>query len=215
MTTPTNPPLDPSQVQIGTNNGPGIYLAPEGTDGPTTLTDPWAEPWMPLGYLSADGPTVGSSTTTTDITPWQSVVPIRTLITARTVTLAFVMWQLNPLTLSVYFDADPTDWDTSSDTVDMSVRSDTPQHVYAVGIDSKDDQRIFRLHFTRANLSSVADMTINRGAAIPLSVTLTALDDNGQLAHLLIGSANGTLRASRTFKGKKGAQELAGAVGGA
>lgn len=185
MTTPTYT-LDPTEVQMGVNNACGIYVAPEGTPGPTDLTSPWASPWSCLGYISDDGPTVGQSTDSTSITPWQSVVPIRTIVTGRTVTLHFIMWQINPLTLSLYFDADAPAIDASG-MIDMAIPSAGHSHVYAVGIDSVDNDRVFRIYFTRSNLSDVGDMQIQRGAAIPLETTLTALDDQGTLAHILHG----------------------------
>lgn len=190
MTTPTVPAgslgLDPTQVQVGTNENAGIYLAPEGTAAPT-IDDDFAAPWMSFGYLSSDGPTVGQSSTSTTITPWQSAVPIRTLITDRGVTIHTVCWQINELTLSVLYDIDPTSWDNTTDTLDLQIRSDSPSHTYAVAISTTDQGMVFRLSFTRANLSATGDMTIQRGAVIPLDVTLSALDDNGVLGRLQRG----------------------------
>jgi hypothetical protein len=120
--------LDPTEVQVGTANGPGIYLAPAGTLGPANTTDPWPEPWSVLGYLSDDGPTVAQSTDSEDITPWQSVVPIRTVLTSRGVTLQFTMWQLNAETLALYFDTDAAVPGDDGE-IDMEVRTDSPQHI--------------------------------------------------------------------------------------
>jgi hypothetical protein len=178
--------LDPAEVQVGTANGPGIYLAPASTPGPADTTEDWASPWSSLGYLSDDGPTVGQSTDSEDLTPWQSVVPIRSVITSRGVTLQFTLWQLNAETLALYFDTDmPVEGADGS--VEMNVRTDSPQHVYAVGIDARDADRVLRIVFPRASLTDSGDMQIQRGAAIPLDVTLSALDDGGSLAKILLG----------------------------
>jgi hypothetical protein len=179
--------LDPENVQIGTANGPGIYLAPAGTEGPEDTEEPWGEAWLVLGYLSGDGPTVGQETDSESLVPWQSKVPIRTVITSRGVSLQFTMWELKPETLALYFDADVPEA-AADGSFHMQVRSDTPQHTYAVGIDSR-DERVFRLSFTRAVLSTAGDMPITAGAAVPLEVTLSALDDAGQLADVLVGPA--------------------------
>ena len=178
--------LDPSDVQIGTANGPGIYLAPAGTDGPATAQDDWAAPWRVLGYLSDDGPTIGQDNDSETITPWQSRVPIRTVITARGVTLQFVLWQINPMTLALYFDTDVPE-DTGEDDLDMDIRTDTQQHVYAVGIDARDTDQVLRLIFPRASLSDAGDMQIQAGAAVPLDCTLSALDDGGRLVRIVRG----------------------------
>jgi hypothetical protein len=195
---PPTPPatkLDPDEVQVGTPDGPGIYVAPPGTD-PPDIGDDWEAPWRVLGYLSDDGPTIGQSTDSEDLIPWQSPVPIRSVITGRSITLQFVMWQLNEITLAMYFDMDePTVGSDGS--IEMELRSDSPQHLYAVGIDSRDAARSFRIVFGRASLSAAGDMQITRGAAIPLDVTLSALDDAGVLGVVLLGADTGTGGSSR------------------
>ena len=180
------PTLNPTEVQVGTANGPGIYLAPAGTEPPDDTEDDWEDPWRILGYLSDDGPTVGSSTDSEDITPWQSVVPLRSVITGRQVTLQFVLWQLNALTLALYFDA-PEPATATDGSIDMELRTDAPQRIHAIGIDSADAERTFRIAFSRASLSAAGDMQLTRGAAVPLDVTLSALDDGGILGYVKLG----------------------------
>jgi hypothetical protein len=185
MTTPVYD-MDPAEVLVGTSNGPGLYVAPVGTDPPADTSTPWASPWEILGYISDDGPTVGSATTTQDIKPWQSRSPIRTVITERTMTVKFILWQINEMTLAMYFDADPPT-PAADGSFAMEVRSDTDQHLYAIGVDTADGPRALRVIFHRASLSDAADMQIQSGAAVPLEVTLTALDDAGVLADVLVG----------------------------
>lgn len=201
MGTPSSTGLDPEQVQIGTANGPGIYIAPAGTPGPPDHLAPWEPPWRSLGYLSDDGPTIGMDTDTETITPWQSVVPIRTIVTSREVTLGFTMWQLNQMTLALYFDTDPVE--NGAGSFAMDVRTDSPQHIYAVGIDAADVDRVLRVTFGRASLSDAGDMQIERGAAIPLEVTMSALEDQGRLAHIILG-----IGANGNGEGFSGAQHL-------
>jgi hypothetical protein len=177
--------LDPTQVQIGANNGPGLYLAPPGTAGPADTVTPWPAAWNILGYASQDGATVGTSTDTNEIIPWQSIVPLMTVVVKRLVTMKFVLWQLNELTLGLYFDADPPV--PVSGALSMQVRSDKPQHLYAVGIDAADTNHAFRVIFPRAVLTDAGDMAIKRGEAVPLEVTLTALDTAGVMANVLLG----------------------------
>jgi len=183
---PAAPTLNPSEVQVGTANGPGIYLAPAGTPPPDDTEDDWEDPWRILGYLSDDGPTVGQATDSEDITPWQSVVPLRSVITGRQVTLQFVLWQLNAVTLALYFDAEEPTPDADG-AIDMELRTDAPQRIHAIGIDSADAERTFRIAFSRASLSGAGDMQLTRGAAVPLDVTLSALDDGGLLGYVKLG----------------------------
>ncbi len=187
MTTPAPPTLNPSEVQVGTANGPGIWIAPAGTPPPASTDIDFAAPWRILGYLSDDGPTVGSSTDTEDITPWQSVVPLRSVITGRSITLQFVLWQLNAVTLGVYFDAEEPVADADDGSIDMELRTDAPQRLHAIAIDSADAERTFRISFSRASLTAAGDMQITRGAAVPLDCTLAALDDGGRLGRVQLG----------------------------
>jgi hypothetical protein len=191
---PPAPPettLNPSEVQVGTANGPGIYIAPAGTAPPADTDAVWPAPWRILGYLSDDGPTVGQSTDSEDITPWQSAVPLRSVITGRQITLQFILWQLNAVTLALYTDAEEPAVGTDG-SIDMDLRSDAPQRLHAIGIDSADAERVFRISFRRASLSAAGDMQITRGAAVPLDCTLSALDDGGNLGKVQLGPRTAT-----------------------
>jgi len=186
MTTPA-PTLDPTQVQTGQNNGPGLWVAPAGTALPDDCATAFASPWQILGYISDDGPTIGQSADSNEIIPWQSIVPIRTVITKRTITMKFILWQLNDVTLAMYFDAPvPT---VTAGLLDMEIRSDQPQQLHALAIDTVDGDNALRIGFTRASLSDAGDMTIKRGEAVPLECTLSALDDGGVIAHVMLGPA--------------------------
>jgi hypothetical protein len=150
--------------------------------------------------LSEDGPTVAQSTDSEDLTPWQSVAPIKTIITNRSVTLQFVMWQLNGPTLAMYFDTDvPTSG--SDGELDLDVRTDQAGHTYAISIDSRDGNRVLRVSFLRASLSDAGDMAISRGAVVPLDVTLSALETSGSLARVQLGKADAALPMSASTNG--------------
>jgi len=184
---PTPPVLDPTEVQIGNANGPGVYVAPAGTAGPADVAAAWPSAWTSLGYLSDDGPTISTNTDSQDFTPWQSTSPIRSVITGKQLTVEMIFWQLNARTLSMYFDTDvPTA--ATSGLISMQIRTDAPQHLYAIGIDSADVGRALRIIFPRASLSDAGDMQIQRGAAVPLDCTLSALDYGGVLAEVLLGT---------------------------
>jgi hypothetical protein len=203
MTTPTEC-LIPDEVQVGTPNGPGIWLAPPGTPPPANTSTDYAAPWHCLGYLSDDGPTVGTSTDSEDITPWQSAAPIKTIVTARAVTLQFVLWQLNAETLALYFDTDVPEAGSGGE-LDMDVRTDQAGHTYAISIDSRDGNRVLRVTFPRASLSDAGDMGISRGAVVPLDVTLSALESAGSLARIQLGPADAGQPFAASANGTGGA----------
>jgi hypothetical protein len=177
--------LDPTEVQVGTANGAGLYVAPVGTAPPADCKTAWAAPWAILGYASDDGPTIGQSTDVNELIPWQSAVPLRTVVTKRAVTVHFILWQINEQTIAMYFDQPvPT---PVTGLISMDVLSAGAQQLYAIGIDSADGTKGLRVVFPRASLSDAGDMQIKRGEAVPLDCKLSALDSGGILAHVLVG----------------------------
>ena len=181
--------LNAAQVQIGTPNGPGVMIAPYGTAPPIDTKTAWGVGWQVLGYMSDAGPVLAQATTKQDIVPWQSTAPLRSPITARSITAQFVMWQLNDLTMALYFDATRPTPSATDGSFSMPVASGGGGFIYAIGIDAKDGNQVMRIIFTRANLSAAGNMALTRGAAVPLDVTLSALDDNGTLCTVLLGTA--------------------------
>ena len=99
-----------------------------------------------------------------------------------------MLWQLNALTLGLYFDQ-PEPTPGADGWIDMELRSDAPQRLHAIGIDSRDAERVFRIAFSRASLSAAGDMQITRGSLVPLDCTLSALDDGGRLGFVKLGPA--------------------------
>jgi len=188
MSPPAEPVLDPDQILLGINNGAGIYIAPVGTPGPADLVTEWASPWESLGYLSDDGPTVSSSTDSDTLTPWQSTSPVRTVITGKTLTMHFILWQTDPQSVALYFDM-PAPTAATDGSFAFDISSSGGGVMYAVGLDIKDGDTVMRITFSRAQLTDTGDVQFQRGAAIGWEVTLSALDNNGVLGHVQAGPA--------------------------
>ena len=146
-----------------------------------------------LGYVSDQGVTVGQSLTKQDIVPWQSRVPIRSVVTEKLITMKFILWQVNPQTVALYFDQ-PQPVPVADGSFEMDIITGQPQNIMAVAVDSL-DQRVMRVGFTRASLTVTGDMTIAKGAAVPLEVTLTALDNAGVMGHVSVGATPTTFAA--------------------
>jgi hypothetical protein len=96
----------------------------------------------------------------------------------------------------------------------MDVRTDQAGHTYAVGIDSRDGNRVLRISFLRATLSDAGDMQIQRGAVVPLDVTLSALESSGSLARIQLGPAVTGLAAHASRNGT-GVQTVGASTRGA
>lgn len=180
--------LDPEETMVGSSNGVGLWIAPVGTEPPDEL-GAFASPWKPLGYASDDGVTIGGDTTSESFTPWQSTAAIRTIITEVTRTIAFTLWQLNQETLGLYFD---TAIGTATDGVySFDLETGGGALVHAIAVDARDGDNQLRLVFPRAQLDSAGDMVLQKGAMVPLEVTLSALDAGGILAHVEVKVGGG------------------------
>src|ERR1700749_664800 len=197
----SNVDLDPSEILLGLNNGPGLYRAPVGTAPPADLLTPWATPWEPIGYISDDGVTVSSSTTSDTLTPWQSTSPVKTMITGKELTAHFIMWQTNAESLAMYFDMPVTPADVTPGLIEFDIRSDMGGELYAIGLDIKDAGMVTRIVFGRSQLSDTGDVQFQRGSAIGWEVTLSAMDENGVLAHLMSGPEDGIASAEGPSRG--------------
>jgi hypothetical protein len=180
--------LAPGEVMIGTANAAGLYIAPVGTAAPTDTMTAWGSGWRAIGYISDEGITMGSSTESEDLIPWQSRTAVRTILTSRTLTLGFTMWQLNEANLAVYFDS-PAPTGTPGDSWKLDVRSDTSGQTYAIGIDTKDGDNVVRYIFGRANLKENGDIVLTTNGAQGYPVVLSALDNAGVLATIMRGPA--------------------------
>ena len=179
--------LTPDNVLIGTSNGPGIWIAPEGTAAPTDTTTAPAAEWSTLGYLSEDGVTFSTSTDSESITPWQSRSPVRTVITGRELTVDFTMLEFNAQNVALYFSqTTPTE---TGGAFSLDVKSDAPAQTHAVLIDVKDGDHVVRYFFPRATLSEAGDIEVTQSGAIGLPVTMSALDDAGTLLKIIKGAA--------------------------
>ena len=71
--------LNADNVRVGTTGR--IYVAPKGTTAPTDLVSAWAAGWVDLGYMSEDGCEMAIATSVDDIKAWQSLSPIRRVLT--------------------------------------------------------------------------------------------------------------------------------------
>jgi len=174
--------LSSDQLVIGTANGVGIYVADSlTTPAPTDTATDWGTGWVPLGYASDDGPTISSSTDTTDITAWQALGSLRSVITGRTITVQFQLMQWSAVNVALYWDIDTPTFDNTTGAYSFSVRSDQAGRRRQIGVDVKDGANIVRIIFPRVQLNAAGDLQFQRSAAAVLDVTFAALETDGVL----------------------------------
>jgi hypothetical protein len=177
------PQLDADQLLIGTARATGLYLAPIDTPLPADMDTDFAAPWLGLGYVSEDGPTLSTSTDTTDIRGWQALGVLRTLITGRTITIQFQLMQWNALNLALYWDIDVPTIGPQGDFA-FDVRSDQAGQRHALAVDVRDGTNEVRFYLPRVQLNAAGDINFQRSSAALLDVTFSVLENEGRMIRI-------------------------------
>lgn len=175
--------VDKNAVVVGTNNGPGLWLAPVGTALPTDHTTALDPAFVAVGFISDDGVTISTDTSQTDLFAWQSVNPIRSVITERTVSFEFTCVETTPDTLALYFDTAIPAGDPASG-FSVTIPNTPAQNQYSAVIDVLDGQQALRFVFEATTLSDSGDIEITRSGLVGYPVTLKVLASDSNAVHV-------------------------------
>ncbi|WP_217545567.1 hypothetical protein [Streptomyces sp. GbtcB6] len=164
--------LDADNVRAALNGA--IYMAPKGTTAPADLATPWDAAWIDLGYMSDDGVSMDYSTDTEDVNAWQSLSPVRRILTSVDMTLGFTAIELKARTITAFFPGS-----TISEVVaDTVYRLDIPAapgpQEFAFGLEWLDGAIINRLVIPRGEITDRGTITLGRSAAVGLEMTVSA-----------------------------------------
>jgi len=163
---------DATEVVVGANGD--VYVAPVGTNLPLDVDDALDPAFSEaLGFTSEDGVTATDGKTTENIGAWQSFYPLRTLVTERNFTVAFVLRQWNQDTVSLAFGGGTFTATGSHTTYTPPDPAYIDERVLIVDWEDGDDQ--FRLVVPRTIVSEDVETQITRTAAADLSITMTVL----------------------------------------
>lgn len=88
-----------------------VYVAPEGTTFPDTISEEPGSEFAELGYTTEDGVTFSVERNTEDIMGWQSTEPLRTIVTSEPKMATFVLRQLETATWLAAFGGEITEPD--------------------------------------------------------------------------------------------------------
>jgi hypothetical protein len=179
--------LDSAEIRVAGNAH--VYVAPVGTAAPTDATTALNAAFIELGYVSEDGITINAGKTTADIMALQSFDPLRTLVTARELTSAFVLRQWNYETLKLALGGG-------------TVTGTSPNYKYLPASAEVIDERAFvfealdgtviqRWFFRRVMLSESVSIQFTRTTAADLPITLKALaPTSGTVMEVFFSDAN-------------------------
>lgn len=94
-------PKNAAQITLGADGS--IYTAPPGSTEPTDISTALDAAFVDLGYVSEDGAEMTAAMTLEEIRVWQSLYPVRRVVTERDFTLAFSLAQWNADTIPFFF----------------------------------------------------------------------------------------------------------------
>lgn len=163
--------LDADNVRVGLNGN--VYIAPLGTTAPTDLTTAWGAGWSDLGYLSDDGVEMNYSTDSEDITAWQSLSPIRKVLTSVDMTLQFTALELKTMTVTLYFPS-ATMTDISGTVHSLAIPAAPSRDERAIGLEWVDGSVTNRLVIPRGEVTDRDSITVGRSDAVGLNMTVSA-----------------------------------------
>lgn len=163
--------LNADNVRVGLNGN--IYMAPKGTTAPTDLDTAWAAGWVDLGYLSDDGVSMEYSTDVEDINAWQSLSPVRKVLTGVDMTLGFTALELKTATMTLYFPS-ATMTDVSGTVHKLSIPAAPSPDERAIGLEWVDGSIKNRLVISRGEITDRGAITIGRSDAVGLEMTVSA-----------------------------------------
>lgn len=162
--------FDSDNVRVGQNGK--VLVAPLGTTAPTDLTSPWAAGWDDLGYLSTDGVAMNYGVETEDIEVWQSVSPIRKILTGIDFTLAFTMMEFKRSVVTFYFPDSSITTNTGVHT--LAIPSAPESDERAIGVEWTDKTYTHRLIIPRGEGTDRGEIPISRSGAMGLQMTVAA-----------------------------------------
>lgn len=165
---------DADNVRVGLNGS--VYIAPKGTTAPTDLDTAWGAGWVDLGYLSDDGVSMEYSTDSEDINAWQSLSPVRKVLTSVDMTLGFTAIELKTATMTLYFPS-ATMSDVSGTVHQLSIPAAPSPDERAIGLEWIDGDIKNRLIISRGEVTERGAITIGRSAAVGLEMTVSAYAD--------------------------------------
>ncbi len=181
-------------AQVRTAPSGHIYVAALGAPEPDDVSSPLDSAYAELGYATPDGVTIAPSVEQEDIMVWQSLMPVLSPITGVTLEVSFVLAQLNPNTLSLFFFGEEFTDDGTTARLNINSNPGTQERALVVEwTDSSEDA--YRLVLPRAQMTNREELALTRSDSINLGLTFAALDDGGVAGYLLSDNA-GFLAAS-------------------
>lgn len=168
-----------SQIVVG--SGGSVHIAPASL-GPALPTSVFQAlgGYAEMGFISEDGISASFGVEVADIEAFQSLLPVRRVVTGRTAEISFTMRQWNAATFAVALGGGSYELTPSGDyRFNPPADGDALQELTAV-ISWQDGDKRYRLVVPRSVVVESVETSIVRDAASDLPVTLSVLGTEGQ-----------------------------------
>lgn len=176
MTTPAN-------ILVGSNGT--ISVAPAGTTLPSTHEDALNGAFSAVGYISEDGITLSSSVDVADIAAFQSLLPVRKVVTGRTFDVSFVLREWTAKNIELAFGGGEVTDETTHFQYSPPAAGDALLEKSVV-VDWNDGDKVYRLVLARIVATDSVETSVVRTGASDLPITLNVLEDaNGDTWYLM------------------------------
>jgi hypothetical protein len=176
--------LDATQVRSGLTGN--LYQAPVGTTMPTDTSTALAAAWIELGYVSEDGLTITPSTEVEDIGAWQSLYPVRSVVTGRSLVTSFSLIQRNTVNLELAFGGGVVAVASLTSTYSPPTSATVYERAYVFQVN--DGTIVDRWLLYRGFPTISGDITFKTDEAAAYSMEIRTLPDTAGLTWKLLSS---------------------------
>ncbi len=175
---------DATQLVVAAGGG-RLMVAPKGTVAPVDSQAAWGQGWIDLGYIAEDGLGIKPESETKDVTAWQSLFPVRKIVTGRKLTFSCALEQWNRETLPLAFGGGAPVAGAGAGEARYDLPHDGAIDERAFGIEWQDGAKAYRVIVPRGLVTDVGEIKLARGAASALQVTFEAEGDDNGIGYLL------------------------------
>ena len=171
--------------QIVVASGGKVYVAPVGTAEPDTPTEALNAAFKDLGYISEEGITAAFGISIADINSFQSLLPVRKVVTGRTADISFTMREWSAETFSFALGGG-TFTEAFGNYEFYPPANDAALAENAVIIEWNDGTKNYRLIVRKAIVADSVETQLVRNAASDLPVSLSVMGSDSTDAWYLL-----------------------------
>jgi hypothetical protein len=163
---------NPENIVVGSAGS--VSIAPVGTALPTNIASSLNAAFVDLGYVSEEGISVSAAVEVEDILAFQSLLPVRKVVTGRTLELSFILREWTEAGLLLAFGGGSVTEAGGVYTYNPPTAEDA---IYerAMVVEFSDGSKDYRLVIERGTVTSAVETTVARTSAADLPITFAVL----------------------------------------